>query len=354
MPCFADTILKIKFVRKSVSVKEESDLTSIWAIGKYPVGEENCEIELTLFLPNNDKERDIDTQAIFKKDEFYYVCGKIFPGKYNNNIRPKMTVSFLKILDKVPSSNKCPLKVSLVGVPQGMPNEIDNDENAVFEILVRDYASREYKTFTFRVVYPYLKSRFKYVKNIIRPQESIIFVVGMIEVIEDNFYVYASEINNVDVATLNNGDDKNQIPSTSVKSTRTKLLFTHQNIKNVGSASNIKEPLNNFVNEDRNKVSSDDLSSSKRKRSDDTDEYDDLFETKDFDFSVETKDDFMEDIKEKEVRSSNNINEHQKKNKSCKKKGKVHMTHSSNYKETRGFDVDNKEENNSRDRKSVV
>ncbi|CAG8789102.1 43058_t:CDS:1, partial [Gigaspora margarita] len=94
----------------------------------------------------------------------------------------------------------------------------------------------------------------------------------------------------------------------------------------------------------RNKVSLDDLSSSKRKRSDDTDEYDDLFETKDFDFSVETKDDFMEDIKEKEVRSSNNISEHQKKYKSCKEKDKVHMTCSSNYKESCGFDMDNKED----------
>ncbi|CAG8797199.1 8995_t:CDS:1, partial [Gigaspora margarita] len=94
----------------------------------------------------------------------------------------------------------------------------------------------------------------------------------------------------------------------------------------------------------RNKVSSDDLSSSKCKRSNDTDEYDDLFETEDFDFSVETKDDFAEDIKEKEVRSLNNISKHQKKYKNCKKKGKVHMTRSSNYKESHGFDVDNKED----------
>ncbi|CAG8485119.1 9558_t:CDS:1, partial [Scutellospora calospora] len=69
MPCFADTIVKIKYVKQNT--KEKSDLISIWAIGAYPIGQEDCEIELTLFLSTNLKKRDTDTQAIFEKDEFY-------------------------------------------------------------------------------------------------------------------------------------------------------------------------------------------------------------------------------------------------------------------------------------------
>ncbi|CAG8519495.1 8402_t:CDS:2 [Dentiscutata erythropus] len=328
MPCFADTIIRIKYVKNSASMNEESDSTSIWTIGKYPVGEENCEIELTLFLPNDEKERDLDTQVVFINNEFYSVGRKIVPGKYNNNIRPKMTVSsstHLKILDKVPLSNK------------------GNNEDAVFEILVGDYASREYKTFTFKVVYPHLKSRFKYVKNIIWPQESIIFVVGMMEVIEGNFYVYVTKVNNIDVATLNNSDDKTQMPSISAKSLRTKLLFTHQNIKNVNSVPNVKETSDVFVNKDSNEALLDDLFSPKHKRSKDTDEYDDLFETENVDSSAKMKDDFMEDNREKEIRSLSNIGEHQKKFKS-QKKGKVHKTRSSNYKESHSFDVNNKDD----------
>ncbi|CAG8466484.1 923_t:CDS:2, partial [Cetraspora pellucida] len=122
---------------------ENSGLILIWAIGIYPVGHKDCEVEMTLFVAIDFTKRDSDTQAVFEKNEFYSVRSKIVPGKYNNSMRLKMTVSsstLLKILDKVPKSNKCPLKISLVGITQKVPKEVSDDDNAVFDVLVTDYA----------------------------------------------------------------------------------------------------------------------------------------------------------------------------------------------------------------------
>ncbi|CAG8836878.1 6288_t:CDS:2, partial [Cetraspora pellucida] len=143
-----------------------------WAVGMYPVGNEDCLIELVLFVLIDGEERDLDTQAIFEKDEFYSVRGKIVPGKYNNDIRPKMIVSSstqLRILDKVPLLNRCPLKVSLVSIIQETPNEIKNNVNAIFEMVISDYAVHDHK-FIVKIIYPYHKRRFDYIKNIIKPQ----------------------------------------------------------------------------------------------------------------------------------------------------------------------------------------
>ncbi|RHZ81778.1 hypothetical protein Glove_117g431 [Diversispora epigaea] len=159
-----------KVVRKTE--KKDLKLVVVWAIGVYPVDREDNEIEIVLFVPINPKESDPETQVIFEKDGFiqlaerlclgimemtvsvstgltildkapnlnkcplkvslvgvpqdrdgwfYSVSGKIVPGHYGGVKRPKMTVSVstgLTILDKAPNLNKCPLKVSLVGVPQ--------------------------------------------------------------------------------------------------------------------------------------------------------------------------------------------------------------------------------------------
>ncbi|CAG8791317.1 10529_t:CDS:2, partial [Racocetra persica] len=105
-----------------------------WDIGAYLVRIEDCEIELVLFVPIKMEERDLVTQAIFERDEYFSVGGKIVPECYNINIRPRMTVStltHLKILSNVLVSNKCPLKVSLVGiVPQ-----FKDGEDAVIKVL---------------------------------------------------------------------------------------------------------------------------------------------------------------------------------------------------------------------------
>ncbi|CAG8504673.1 7979_t:CDS:2, partial [Diversispora eburnea] len=86
--------------------------------------------EMTLFVSLSIDDIDHDSQTVFEKDKFYSVGKKIVPEFYCRNKRLKMMVStsmHLTILNKVVESNKCPLKVSLIEVPQDMPNEI-NDE----------------------------------------------------------------------------------------------------------------------------------------------------------------------------------------------------------------------------------
>ncbi|CAG8442789.1 16839_t:CDS:2 [Cetraspora pellucida] len=291
MPCFADNI-------------EETGLISVWAVGTYPVGNEDCLIELVLFVLIDGKEKDLDTQVIFKKDKFYFVGGKIVSGKYNNDVKPKITVSSftqLRILDKVPLLNKCLLKVSLVSISQGTPNEINNDINAIFEMVISDYAVCDYK-FIVKIIYPYHKRRFYYIKNIIKPQESIIFVVGIMEIIEDNFYIYANEINNINIPRINN-------------------------IKSVESSSDIKASLNNFVNKYQYEVFSDNSCSLRYKKGKDVDR--DIENLKDI-RSVVQKVDFTDKIEEK-VKESSDDSESKKKSR-IYRKNKKHMTRSSIHK----------------------
>lgn len=57
-------------------------------------------------------------------------------------------------------SNRCPLKVSLVGAVQGVPKEINSD-NAMLNIFVNDYAGQIYN-FIIKVVFLHHNSRFKH------------------------------------------------------------------------------------------------------------------------------------------------------------------------------------------------
>ncbi|CAG8504230.1 9056_t:CDS:2 [Cetraspora pellucida] len=66
MPCYADTIVRIKYVYH-----------------------EQNEIELVLFVPVNFDERDSKTQVVFEKDSFYSVSRKIVPSYFKSNKRPK-------------------------------------------------------------------------------------------------------------------------------------------------------------------------------------------------------------------------------------------------------------------------
>ena len=57
-----------------------------------------------------------------------------------------MTVSVstgLTILNRAPNLNKCPLKVSLVGIPQELPRVIENDENTILNVLISDYVVQD-------------------------------------------------------------------------------------------------------------------------------------------------------------------------------------------------------------------
>ncbi|CAG8715255.1 10067_t:CDS:2 [Cetraspora pellucida] len=101
------------------------------------------------------------------------------------------------ILNKVANSNKCPLKISFIGVPQEFPKVLENDENAIFNVLINDYAGQNYD-FIVKVVFLHSNSRFAHLKNVTHLQDSLLFVVDQMEIIDNDFYVYAKEINFVD------------------------------------------------------------------------------------------------------------------------------------------------------------
>ncbi|CAG8451440.1 1551_t:CDS:2, partial [Cetraspora pellucida] len=196
------TIVKVRYVR--LSAKEDSNLITSWAVGAYPVGHEDNIIEIVLFVPNNPDERDFETQAIFERDGYYSVSGKIIPGIYEGKKRPKMIVSIsthVMILNKDPKLNKCPLRISLIRAAQESPNVLNNDENAIFNVLINDYAGQNCN-FTVKVVFPHLNSRFSYLKNAIRSQESLVFIIRQLEVIYNDFYIYAKDINLVDISSF--------------------------------------------------------------------------------------------------------------------------------------------------------
>ncbi|CAG8567044.1 4259_t:CDS:1, partial [Diversispora eburnea] len=90
MPCYANTIVRVKFVKQYEKEKESFNFLVVWTLGTYPVERNDCEMEMTLFVPVNIEERDNETQAIFKKDSFYFVGEKIIPGFYNRNKRAKV------------------------------------------------------------------------------------------------------------------------------------------------------------------------------------------------------------------------------------------------------------------------
>ncbi|CAG8616075.1 8625_t:CDS:2 [Diversispora eburnea] len=159
MPCYVDTIVRIKLVRCT----ERKDIKSlmVWAIGVYHFERENNEIEMVLFVPLASQKRDSKTQAIFEQNNFYSVGGKIVPGYYEGIKRSKMTVAISTrvVLLKATGSNKCPLKVSLLGVPQESPRIVGDDENAVVNMLIDDYAGQDY-SFIVKIAFPHSNSRF--------------------------------------------------------------------------------------------------------------------------------------------------------------------------------------------------
>ncbi|CAG8781584.1 4586_t:CDS:1 [Racocetra fulgida] len=140
------------------------------------------------------------------------------------------TSTHLTITDRASDSNKCPLKVSLIGTPQEKPAAIDNTQNSVIEMLISDYISQDYK-YAIYVVFPHDNPRFEHFKTSIQPQESIIFVVGQIEVIDNKFYVSAKDITYININILKkNSDSEHQVQSIPPNSTRSKLLHIHQSI----------------------------------------------------------------------------------------------------------------------------
>ncbi|CAG8819359.1 11472_t:CDS:2, partial [Racocetra persica] len=230
MPCYGNTIVKINQVRQSI--RDNISSIIVWAIGTYPVEQEDNDIELVMFVPIDSDERDPDSQAIFEKNKYYIIGGKVVPEHYRGAKRLKMTVatSTHVNINKELNSNNCPLKVSLVGVAQNEPQEVSNDENAIIKTLVNDYTTQEYN-FVVNITYQHSNSRFKHFKNSIRPKESMIFIVGEMEIIQDELYVYARDINYVGMHLSTkrqlSESSNSQLSVASPKLVRSKLLATH-------------------------------------------------------------------------------------------------------------------------------
>ncbi|CAG8785633.1 27826_t:CDS:2, partial [Dentiscutata erythropus] len=126
-------LVRIKHIKKYE--KEDAKYTRVWAIGKYLIEQENNNNEMTQFVLTNIDERDLETQAVFEKNNFYSVGDKIMTI---------LTSTHLTILNKDTTSNKCPLKVSLIRIPQKILREVKNNENAIIQSLITDYISEEY------------------------------------------------------------------------------------------------------------------------------------------------------------------------------------------------------------------
>ncbi|CAG8498470.1 27471_t:CDS:2 [Dentiscutata erythropus] len=69
-----------------------------------------------------------------------------------------------------------------------------------------------------------------HLKTTILPQESIIFIVGQMEIIDNKFYVNVKDINYITFKKKISKTDNNQLQSTLTNLTRTKLLNIYQNI----------------------------------------------------------------------------------------------------------------------------
>ncbi|CAG8810277.1 24766_t:CDS:1, partial [Gigaspora rosea] len=85
------------------------------------------------------------------------------------------------------------LKICLIRTAQEPPFEIANNENAIIETMITDYAEHNY-TFNVKVIYPFMNSRFAQLKNLIKPKEILIFILGQIEIINNNLYINAKDI----------------------------------------------------------------------------------------------------------------------------------------------------------------
>ncbi|CAG8529561.1 11550_t:CDS:2, partial [Scutellospora calospora] len=201
MPCYADTIVRIKYVKQ---YEKDNNLSVVWALSAYPVEREDYNIEMTLFVSNDLNDRDFETQAIFEKDNFYSVGGKIVSGYYEGKKKAMMTVSIsthMTILNKVMASNKCPLKVSLIRIPQEIPREPKDGENSVIQ------TSRS----ALRIIN---------------------FCGEQLEIIDNDFYVYARDINYINACFINkkkSSDSNLSQVSSSQSIICSKLLVTHQN-----------------------------------------------------------------------------------------------------------------------------
>ncbi|CAG8616378.1 11272_t:CDS:2, partial [Diversispora eburnea] len=164
---------------------------------------------LVLFVLASLKDRDPEVQTIFMT---------------------VLTSTHVIILHKVPELNKCPLKVSLVEVSQEMPNKVK--DNIIVKMSISDYVSQECH-FIVRVVFPHHNSSFSHLKDTICLKESLAFVVGQMEIIDNKFYMYSKDINYINTHFIKKKSYKNNLSQSSLASqnnVQSKLIITYQNI----------------------------------------------------------------------------------------------------------------------------
>ncbi|CAG8720213.1 5198_t:CDS:1, partial [Cetraspora pellucida] len=142
-------------------------------------------------------------------------------------------------------SNRCLLKVSLVDVVQDTVKEV-NDENTIFGVLVKDYVSQDC-SFMDKVVFSYHNSRFKHFKNSIRPNKSVLFIIGQMEIIQGDLYAYAADISYIDINFMAkkkiSSSDSSQTMTKLHRSVRSKLLTAHQAASENLSKTSVTEKL---------------------------------------------------------------------------------------------------------------
>ncbi|CAG8558594.1 18940_t:CDS:2 [Dentiscutata erythropus] len=246
MPCYADTIVKIKYVRQSEN-KNNKNLLIVRAVGMYPIDYEDREVEIVSFVPLNHSERDPESQVVFEKNSFYSIRGKIVPVYYGDAKRPKAIMmiyisSGVGILNSAINLNKCPMKISLVRIPQELLRVID-DESTVFDVLVNDYVGQEVN-FVVKIVFDYSNSRLTHFKSTIHLQDSLVFIVGQLEVIANDFYIYAKDINYINTQFLLKS--KSSVGSNSYNrsenesAVRSRLIATYHNVQNSKEFSEVK------------------------------------------------------------------------------------------------------------------
>ncbi|KAF0525596.1 hypothetical protein F8M41_014415 [Gigaspora margarita] len=137
------------------------------------------------------------------------------------------------IFNKDDKFNKCLLKVSLVEISQELLCALRNDENAIFKVIISNYARQEYN-FIIKVIFLHNNLQFINLKSSIHLLNLIVFIVGQIKVFDNNFYIYAKDINYVNThfspkPNVSNDIDLNN-SSDVANMTHAKLLSIHCDI----------------------------------------------------------------------------------------------------------------------------
>ncbi|CAG8598216.1 15524_t:CDS:2 [Dentiscutata erythropus] len=225
---------------------------------------------MTLFIPTTNEERDPNTQSIFEMNEYYCVSEKIMVGFYNRNLRLKRDLA----------SNRYSLKFSLVGIAHSALKKI-NRKSAVINVLVNDYAGQVY-SFAIQVVFLYHNTWFKHLISSTWLNDSMLFVVEQMEVIEKEVYVYAVDIFYVDfsVTTKKKVSISESTPAL-YRTVRLRLLNVHKSVNK--GLSKVDELKNSYLDNETSDVvtdlTSEDSHVDKRIRledeKDDCTEYDD-------------------------------------------------------------------------------